>query len=173
MTSPVTPGRRRMRYHPPLVHVPIGASITAAVLDVISAATGFGHGSARALYEAATWVLMVGMGVMFVAALAGLADRRRVLERGSAARRGVNQHAVIMGTVMVLTIVELTMRRQQYPDAGATPAVVLVVEAITVALMIFGLHVGGRLVYGRNQDRAVGVAPGPAPTGTAGESAER
>jgi uncharacterized membrane protein len=159
--------------HPPLVHVPIGASITAAVLDAISVATGSGHGSARNLYEAATWVLVVGMGVMFVAALAGLADRSRVLERGPAARRGVNQHAAIMGTVMVLTIAELTLRRQQYPDAGATPAVVLVVEAITVALTIFGLHVGGKLVYGRGQDLAAGVMPAPAPAGSVEEPAER
>ncbi|MFF0521294.1 DUF2231 domain-containing protein [Actinomadura nitritigenes] len=173
MTSPATPGRRRMPYHPPLVHVPIGASITAAVLDAISAATGSGHGSARNLYEAATWVLMVGMGVMFVAALAGLADRSRVLERGPAARRGVNRHAAIMGTVMVLTIAELTLRRQRYPDAGAPPAAVLVVEAIAVALTIFGLHVGGKLVHGRGQGLAAGVAPAPAPAGGIEEPAER
>lgn len=162
MTSPATPGPRRLPFHPPLVHVPIGGVITAAVLDVVSALTGSGHGSARDLYRAATWVLMIGMGVMFVAALAGLADRPGVLARQPAARGRVNRHAGVMGAVMAVTIADLTLRRQHYGAAGATPAAVLVIEAVAVALLVYGGHQGGKLTHGTHQDADVASGGEPA-----------
>jgi uncharacterized membrane protein len=172
MTVPTNPGRRRMPLHPPLVHIPIGALLSAAVLDVVSALSGTGHGSARDLYRAGTWVLIIGTTVMFVAALAGLADRSGTTEPGSSARRAANRHAAVMTVVLLLSVVDLVLRRQHYAAAGSTPAAVLVLEAFAVVLTIVGGHAGGRLVHRWSQDTDHGAAVS-APAGTFEEPAAR
>lgn len=50
----------RRPWHPPLTHIPIGAVVITAVLDVISLAGGAGHPWARDMFRGGTFTLMAG-----------------------------------------------------------------------------------------------------------------
>lgn len=140
--------------HPPLTDVPIGAIVITAVVDVASS-TGAGHSWARELYRAGTSSLMIGTAVLFLAVAAGLLDRARTTRRGSPPRRAVNVHAWLMTAVGLLAIANILVRRQGYPGAQHTPAVVLVLSLITVVVTVIGGALGGKLVY----RGGIGVAP--------------
>lgn len=149
MTSqPTEPGPTRP-LHPPLVHTPIGATVTAVVLDVISAVGGGTHPWARDLFRAGTFVLMVGTGVMFAAAFAGLVDRARGTVASTRSRRQVNRHAAVMAALLVLSVVELFLRRGHYADAASTPVAIVVLGLLAFALVTVGGELGGRLTYRR------------------------
>lgn len=148
--------------HPPLTHAPIGAILIATVLDVISAIGRGAHPWARDLFRAGTYVSMTGMGVMFLAIIAGLIDRRRFTAASYRPRRGVNVHAVLMTTLAVVCVLEITLRRNVYADARATPAVVTELSVLTLALVTIGGELGGRLVYRAGVGvRAGATAPAP------------
>lgn len=140
--------------HPPLTDVPIGAIVITAVVDVVSSA-GEGHSWARELYRAGTFSVMIGTAVLFLAVAAGLLDRARTTRRGSPVRRAVNVHAWLMTAVGLLAIANILVRRQGYPGAQHTPAVVLVLSLIALAVMVIGGALGGKLVY----CGGIGVAP--------------
>lgn len=132
-------------WHPQLMHTPIGAAVAAVVLDVISAVGGGAHAWARDLFRAGTFV--IGTSVMFLAATTGLVDRARGTAPSTRARRKVNRHAAVMSVVIVLSVVELFLRRGHYADAASTPAVIVALSLLTSALVTVGGELGGRLIY--------------------------
>jgi uncharacterized membrane protein len=152
--DPRTVRARRSPVHPRLTDVPIGALVVAAVLDVISA-DGGGHSWAREAYRGATFTLMIGTAFLFLTIAAGLVDRARVTSRGSRPRHAVNIHAVVMTGVGIMSIGDLVLRRNHYSDAPHTPGGVLALTLITVAVMLVGGALGGKLVF----EGGLGVAP--------------
>jgi uncharacterized membrane protein len=142
------PERKALRpVHPRLVHVPIGAKVAAAAFDVISAAGGGTHPWARDLFRAGAFVLMIGTGSMFAAAIAGMVDRARWTAPSSRTRRQANWHAAVMSALAVLCVVEIVLRRGSYADAKSSPAVIVVLGLAALVLVVVGGELGGRLVY--------------------------
>lgn len=141
--------------HPPLTDVPIGAVVITVVLDVASAA-GSGHAWAREVYRAGTFALMIGTAGLIVAIATGLADRSRATTAGSEARQKVNVHALVMAAVGFVAVADILLRRQGYGDARHTPAAVLVLTVVLLALTVAGGALGGKLVY----RIGLGVSPG-------------
>src|SRR4051794_19932569 len=119
---PSKPAAVSRPWHPLLTHVPIGAIVIATVLDVLSASGGGAHPWARDLFRVGTYALMTGMGVMVLAIIAGVVDRHRFTAASSRPRRGANVHAALMTTLAALCVLEITLRRNVYADAHATPA---------------------------------------------------
>ncbi|GAA3263552.1 DUF2231 domain-containing protein [Nonomuraea helvata] len=148
--------------HPPLTHAPIGAILIATVLDVISVIDGGAHPWARDLFHTGTYVLMTGMGVMFLAIIAGVIDRRRLTAASSRPRQGADVHAALMTALAVVCVLEITLRRNVYADAHATPAVVTGLSVLALALVTVGGELGGRLVYRAGVGvRGDAIAPAP------------
>jgi uncharacterized membrane protein len=137
----------RRPVHPPLVHVPIGAVVIAAVCDVVSSVGGASHGWAQTWYTAGSCALIVGAAVLCLAVIAGLVDRARRTERGSGERAAVTRHAIAMSLMSAACVADLVLRDTRYDSAQHTPAVVLVLSLVTVALATLGGELGGWLVY--------------------------
>jgi uncharacterized membrane protein len=149
----------------------------AAVFDVVSAADGNSDGWARELYRGGTFVLMVSTAVMALTILSGLIDRSRGTASGSRVRARANVHGAVMGLVAVGSIVDLTLRREVYPDAPHAPAVVVAATLVTFAVAVVGGEMGGRLTYkaGVNVARSDGIGgtervPSHVPSDVAGGS---
>jgi uncharacterized membrane protein len=146
MTTENRSAAPRRPLHPPLVHIAIGGVVTAAICDVVSAA-GSAHPWARDWFKGGSYALMIGTAVLFVTAIAGLADRAGATQRGSARRSLVNRHALAMSLVALACVTDLVLRNNVYSDAGSTPVGVLVLTLATLSGVIVGGELGGRLVY--------------------------
>lgn len=141
--------------HPPLVHVPIGAVVVAASCDLISIVGGASHGWAQTWFKGGSYALLVGTGGLVIAAASGLVDRARQTETGSPERRAVAAHAAVMTLMAVVCVLDLLLRSNTYASAQHTPAVVLILTLMALALAAAGGELGGRLVYGGG----IGVQP--------------
>lgn len=158
--NPSAPFRRPS--HPPLAHVPIGAVVITAVLDVISLAGGGTHPWAREIYRGGTFALMVGTAALFLAAATGLADRARATAPHGLPRRKVNRHAAVMAGTAALCVAGIVLRENHYAGAASTPPVVAALSLVTLIVTAAGGDLGGRLVYGA----AIGVQVLPGSAGT-------
>lgn len=140
--------KTRVPFHPPLAHVAIGSYVTAAVCDTLSI-SGVAGSDGRALYQAATYALMIATAALIVAVITGFVDRGNNTSPGGRGRRMANLHALVMSALGVLAIVELILRRNvaANADAAQTPAVVYVLTLIVLVALIVGGRLGGMLVY--------------------------
>lgn len=62
------------------------------------------------------------------------------------AHRKVNRHAAVMSVVIVLSVVEIFVRRGHYADAASTLAVIVALSLLTSVLVTVGGELGGRLI---------------------------
>lgn len=133
--------------HPPLTDLPVGAIVLAALLDVVSIIGGDGASWSHGFYTAGTVVLAAGAVGAVLAALTGWIDTWQSSEAGTQARRTINAHALLMIVTIVLVLVNLVVRFLVLPTAVATPAIVLVLSLVTVAVGAVGATFGGAMVF--------------------------
>lgn len=138
--------------HPRWTHVPVGGVVMVAAFDVVSVA-GHSRPWAHELYRAGTFVLMVASAAMVVAIGTGLVDRARV--RDARVRHRVNKHAILMGLMAGVAVMDLALRRLVHADAQRTPGTVLAMSLLALAISLVGGDLGGRLTY----RLGVGVRP--------------
>src|SRR3981081_224194 len=100
--------------HPPLTDFPIAAYVVAAVFDVMSVIGGKDRTWARELWHAGTFLFVAGAAVSVFAALTGLWDAWKSSEAGTQARRTINVHATIMGTVTLFALADIAGPRNGY-----------------------------------------------------------
>jgi uncharacterized membrane protein len=148
----------RRPIHPPLVHAPIGGVVIAAACDVVSSVGGASHGWAQSWFKGGSYALSVSTAMLVAAVIAGLIDRARHTIGGSRERAAVNRHALAALLLGAVCVADLVLRTTRYDSAQHTPAVVLALGLVAVALAMLGGELGGRLVY----RRGIGIDP-PAP----------
>jgi nitrite reductase/ring-hydroxylating ferredoxin subunit/uncharacterized membrane protein len=120
--------------HPAVTDVPIGATTTAAILDVAESITGSAD-----LAVAADRALAVGVLGALPAAITGAADWRDL--RGGT-RRVATSHALLNVAGLLLNVTSLAMRSRQRRGLGKA------VSALGFALSTTAAHVGGELSFG-------------------------
>jgi uncharacterized membrane protein len=139
--------RPRRPLHPPLVHAPVGGVVIAAACDLVSIIGGASHGWATTWFKGGSYALLAGTAVLLVAAIAGFVDRARHTDAGAPHRAAVNRHAAVMSLMGIVCVVDLIARLSSHDSARHTPAVVLALTLIALALAALGGELGGRLVY--------------------------
>jgi uncharacterized membrane protein len=151
--------------------------VIAAVCDLASVIGGASHDWAHTWFRAGSDGLIVGTAVLLVAVIAGFADRARRADAGGPHRAAVNRHAAVMSLMGVVCVVDLLLRTNDYDSAQHTPAVVLVLTLLALALATLGGELGGRLVYRTGigvQGRAAATVPsGDTPAIAADPSIQR
>jgi uncharacterized membrane protein len=150
----------RRPLHPPLVHVPVGGVVIAAMCDLVSLIGGASHGWATTWFKGGSYALLAATAMLLVAALAGFVDRARHTDPGGPDRAAINRHAAAMSLMGIVCIVDVVLRSGHYDSAPHTPAVVLVLTFVALALAALGGELGGRLVY----RAGIGVQPPAAAT---------
>lgn len=148
LASPPQAGKTRFPIHPPLAHVTIGAYATAAVCDTISI-TKFSGTDGQALYNAATYALIIATTALILAVISGFVDRAANTSAGGRGRRMANIHALTMSALGLVAIIDLILRRQVISNATAThtPSVVYALTLVVLVLLVVGGRLGGMLVY--------------------------
>jgi uncharacterized membrane protein len=133
--------------HPMLVQFPIVCFILTLVCDVVYTQ---GH---TELATASKWLLLIGLVMAALAAVAGLTDflgDKRI--QGSDAIK----HAVANVTAVVLELVNLLLRRGNDAFIGSTG---VWISLVVVLILLYSGWMGGRLVYihgiAVNDDRGV------------------
>jgi uncharacterized membrane protein len=147
--------RPRRPLHPPLVHAPVGGVVIAAVCDLVSLIGGASHGWATTWFKGGSYALLAGTAVLLVAAIAGFVDRARHTDAGGPGRAAVNRHAAAMSLMGIVCVADLIVRLSSHDSARHTPAVVLALTLVALALAALGGELGGRLVY----RAGIGVQP--------------
>jgi len=133
--------------HPMLVQFPIVCFILTLVCDVLYTQ---GH---TELASASTWLLIVGLVMGALAAVAGLTDFL-----GDKRIQGADaiKHAAANVTAVVLEVVNLVLRLKNPDSIGSTG---VWISLVVVLILLYSGWMGGRLVYihgiGVNDDRAV------------------
>jgi len=130
--------------HPMLVQFPIVCFILAFVCDVL-----FTQGQGG-LASASKWLLLIGLVMAALAAVAGLTDflgDKRV--QGSDAIK----HAVANVTAVVLELVNLLLRRGNDDFIGTTG---VYISGVVVLILLYSGWMGGKLVY----RHGIGVSDG-------------
>ena len=133
--------------HPMLVQFPIVCFILTLVCDVLYTQ---GH---TELATASTWLLIVGLVMGALAAVAGLTDFL-----GDKRIQGADaiKHAAANVTAVVLEVVNLVLRLKNPDSIGSTG---VWISLVVVLILLYSGWMGGRLVYihgiGVNDDRAV------------------
>jgi len=133
--------------HPMLVQFPIVCFILTLVCDVLYAQ------SHTELASASTWLLIVGLVMGALAAVAGLTDFL-----GDKRIQGADaiKHAAANVTAVVLEVVNLVLRLKNPDSIGSTG---VWISLVVVLILLYSGWMGGRLVYihgiGVNDDRAV------------------
>ena len=130
--------------HPMLVQFPIVCFILAFVCDLLLVN---GH---TELATASKWLLLIGLVMAALAAVAGLTDflgDKRV--QGSDAIK----HAVANVTAVVLELVNLLLRRGNDDFIGTTG---VYISGVVVLILLYSGWMGGKLVY----RHGIGVSDG-------------
>ena len=133
--------------HPMLVQFPIVCFILTLVCDVL-----YTQGRTE-LASASTWLLIVGLVMGALAAVAGLTDFL-----GDKRIQGADaiKHAAANVTAVVLEVVNLVLRLKNPDSIGSTG---VWISLVVVLILLYSGWMGGRLVYihgiGVNDDRAV------------------
>src|SRR5919106_3361614 len=142
--------------HPPLTDVPVACYIIVAIFDLVSYIAGDDGTIGRDFFISGTHVIVAGAIASLGAALTGLWDWWKGLEReptgpiGRAkhtqAWRTANTHMTIMLTVTLLVIIDIIVRIGQWDD-GVTSLFVLILSLVIAGLVAIGATYGGSLVY--------------------------
>jgi uncharacterized membrane protein len=139
--------------------------VIAAGCDLVSLIGGSSHGWAHTWFKSGSYALVVGTAVLLVAAIAGFADRARHTDAGGRERSAVNRHAAVMSLMGVVCFADVILRNGHYGSAQHTPAVVLALTLVALALATVGGELGGRLVCraGIGVQRPATQRPGETP----------
>jgi uncharacterized membrane protein len=132
--------------------------VIAAACDVVSSVGGASHGWAQSWFKSGSYALIVATAMLVLAVIAGFVDRARRTVGGGGERAAVNRHALVMSLLGAACVTDVVLRTTRYDSARHTPAVVLALSLVAVALATLGGELGGRLVY----RRGIGIDP-PAP----------
>jgi uncharacterized membrane protein len=130
--------------HPILVHIPVALWPAAFVFDLLSR-FGVG-GNAMVLFRTSTYAILVGLVVAVPAVATGIADWSGIKRERPAWKIGLIHMLLNIGVVL-LQVVNLTLRwgsQDQAAAVGTTP--LLLSAAATLGLLVSG-YLGGRLVY--------------------------
>jgi uncharacterized membrane protein len=130
--------------HPPLAHITIGAFVTAAICDTISI-TGITDDGVY-FNHAALYALMVGLGAMILAAIAGFVELFQNTRPGGQGRRTGIIHAVIMLLVGLLAFIDI-ITRESHVSESHTPGGTYALTLAVLVLLVIGGRLGGILVY--------------------------
>ncbi|GGM46975.1 hypothetical protein GCM10012275_17570 [Longimycelium tulufanense] len=142
--------------HAVVVGWPIGAWLSAAVLDVVS----FSGYEPAALARAATWLIGIGLVGALVAAATGVLDFL-IVPRGTHAWRIALAHIGLNSTAFVVFLVDFLVRWGG-PDERAAPTAAFVLTLVGVVVLAGGGWLGGELVFrygvrvAEEHDQAVG-----------------
>ncbi|WP_405133029.1 DUF2231 domain-containing protein [Nocardia sp. NBC_01388] len=147
-------------FHPPLVHLPIGAIVIATILDTISVVIGDRQSLAGEMFRAATFTLAVGTGGLPFAVVSGLLDRARLTTLGALQSRAVNAHAVVVVAMVPVSIAATVLRFARYHNATHTPAAAFVLTLAILTIALAGGRLGGRIRHGRQEYSAMPVVAG-------------
>lgn len=127
--------------HPILVTIPIGAWIASLVFDIASRVVDEG---AQGYREGAELLVAIGIIGAVLAAIWGFLDYLRI-EKGTTAHKTAVTHFIINDVVLVAFIVSWIIRRNV--DDESTPAGLIVLSAVALALLAFSGWLGGKLSY--------------------------
>jgi uncharacterized membrane protein len=142
---PLTPvaGPYGHPFHPLLVTVPIGAFISSFVFDVGTRVEA-PHGSA--LVYGSYWLIAIGIIGALVAAVFGLLDLLTIPRNTTAFRTGLT-HLGINLAVVVLYVVNLLWRKDDWDIAKKVRGSQIILSVVTLALLAVSGWLGGRLSY--------------------------
>src|SRR6185369_5468189 len=121
---------------PMLVQFPIVCFIGTLVTDFV-----YAQGANAGFATASRWLLVVGLVMAALAAVAGLTDflGDKRIQGGDAVK-----HMLANVTAVVLEVVNLVLRLKN-PDAIASPGIYI--SGIVVLILVYSGWLGGRLVY--------------------------
>jgi uncharacterized membrane protein len=142
---PLTPiaGPYGHPFHPLLVTVPIGAFISSLVFD-IGTRVEAPHGSA--LVYGSYWLIAIGIVGALVAAVFGLLDLLTIPRNTTAFRTGLT-HLGINLVVVVLYVLNLLWRQDDWDIAKKVRAAQIILSVVALALLAVSGWLGGRLTY--------------------------
>lgn len=133
-------------FHPPLTDIPVGAYIIAPLLDIISYIFK-GHGWAKDMYHAGTYVYIIGAAVSLLAAFTGFWDWLKSTEKGTQARRTANAHMAVMLTLTGVVIVNIILRLTTFVHDNFSSLVLVIFSVVIGLLVTIGGTLGGALAY--------------------------
>jgi uncharacterized membrane protein len=129
-------------FHPILVTVPIGAWVTSLVFDIASQVVsrpGF-------LTQGSEWLVAVGVIGALLAAMVGFLDLFAIPTRTPAFRTAL-VHMTLNLLVTAAYAVNFMWRHSTYADGGSVGAGMLVLSAVSLALLGVSGFLGGKLAY--------------------------
>jgi uncharacterized membrane protein len=143
--QPLTPiaGPYGHPFHPILVTVPIGAWVSSLVFD-IGTRVEAPHGTS--LVYGSYWLIAIGIIGALVAAVFGLLDLLTIPRNTNAFRTGLT-HLVINVVVVVLFVVNLLWRKDDWDIATKVRAAQIGLSVVALLLLAFSGWLGGRLAY--------------------------
>ncbi len=127
-------------FHPILVTVPIGAWVASLVFDV---GTRVAVDDAGALALGSRWLIAIGVLGGIVAALFGFLDLFAIPIGTRAFRAGL-AHMGLNLTVILAYLVNFLLRRDGH---GPTPAALIVLSVVSLAVLAVSGYLGGHLAY--------------------------
>lgn len=128
--------------HPILVTVPIGAWTMAFVFDLVSRSAG----EPEVFAKGAFWLIGFGVLGALAASVFGLMDFRTI-PKGTAAFKTAVTHLLLNDVAMALFAVNFLLRRSHLDDSSGTPVSLIVLTAVTLAVLGISGYLGGKLSY--------------------------
>jgi uncharacterized membrane protein len=129
-------------FHPILVTVPIGAWVSAFVFDVASRLSDDPAAFARGAY----WLIGIGVVGALGAAMFGFLDLLAI-PTGTRAFRTALVHMALNLCVVVIFAVAFLLRGDHLEGSDGTPAGLIALSAVALALLGTSGWLGGRLTY--------------------------
>ena len=129
-------------FHPILVTVPIGAWVSAFVFDIASRLSDDPAAFARGAY----WLIGIGVVGALVAAMFGFLDLLAI-PTGTRAFRTALVHMALNLCVVVIFAVAFLLRGDHLDGSDGTPAGLIALSAVALALLGLSGWLGGRLTY--------------------------
>jgi uncharacterized membrane protein len=129
-------------FHPILVTVPIGAWVSAFVFDIVSRLSDDPAAFARGAY----WLIGIGVVGALGAAMFGFLDLLAI-PTGTRAFRTALVHMALNLCVVVIFAVAFLLRGGHLEGSDGTPAGLIALSAVALALLGTSGWLGGRLTY--------------------------
>jgi len=129
-------------FHPILVTVPIGAWVVAFVFDLVSRSSDEPYVFTRG----ASWLIMIGVIGALAAAALGFLDLLAIPSMTRAQRTALI-HMTLNLVVVALEAIAFAARRGHLHDPAGTPAGLIVLAGVALALLAASGWLGGKLSY--------------------------